>query len=183
MASKRSRRLNEARHTLRPWPSISAILGGALVGVCALCLGWIFLHRPGAARLPALPSFIIAPTSSAGAQIGALTAEGITLGQASQAPGLSQQQAIFIANQLEPVAAAGSVRRDARYVLLHYPSQSTPAARANYKDVPSWMVIYQKIPLKPADTAVDPGPSSRSSYDLYVFLDAQSGRELLTVQV
>jgi hypothetical protein len=183
MASKRSQRLNDARQTLRSRPSKSAVTGSILVGACALWLGLLFLHQAGRAQLPALPNFIAVPSASAGPQIAALTTEGITLGQARQAPALSQQQALSIANQLEPGAAAGSVRTSARYVLLYYPSRSAPAAHANFDGVPTWMVIYQKIPLGPANASVDPGSSSRSSYDLYVFLDAQSGKELLAVQV
>jgi len=45
------------------------------------------------------------------------------------------------------------------------------------------MVLYQKIPLQPSDASADPAPSPRSSYDLYLFLDANSGRELLAIQV
>jgi hypothetical protein len=45
------------------------------------------------------------------------------------------------------------------------------------------MVIYQKVPFEPGDASVDPASSSRSAYDLYVFLNAQNGKELLAVQV
>jgi len=45
------------------------------------------------------------------------------------------------------------------------------------------MVLYQKIPREPNDASVDPTPFPHSYYDLYVFLDANSGKELLVVQV
>jgi hypothetical protein len=96
---------------------------------------------------------------------------------------LSQQQALLIASQLEPGATSKSKTTSARYVLLSYPDKSTPAAHPDYHDVPTWMILYQRIPLEPADASLDPTPFPHSSYDLYVFLDANSGKELLAIQV
>jgi len=67
--------------------------------------------------------------------------------------------------------------------LLNYPNKSTPATHPDLNGVAAWMVLYQKIPLEPADASTDPTPFPHSYYDLYVFLDANSGKELLVVQV
>jgi hypothetical protein len=125
--------------------------------------------------------FLSTPTPDT--QLTALTAEGITLGHTDQAPSVSQQQALQLASQLEPDAASLSKSSSAQYVLLNYPNKSTPATHANFNGVPSWLVVYRKIPLKSVAVSVDPTPSSHTSYDVYVFLDANSGKELLVIQV
>jgi hypothetical protein len=116
-------------------------------------------------------------------QITPLVAEGITLGHTDQTPALNMQQALLIASQLEPDAASKSKSPSAQYVLLNYPNKSTPATHPDLNGVPAWMVLYQKIPLEPGDASIDPTPFPRSYYDLYVFLDANSGKELLVVRV
>ncbi len=184
MARKQSQQLTRTRKTSTRRPRLaSGVVGGVLVGLCAIWLGWLILHQFGGPALPSLPiiGFLSTPTSDS--QFAPLAAEGITLGHTDQAPALSQQQAVAIANQLEPDAASLSKSTSAQYVLLNYPNKSTPAAHTDLNGVPSWLIIYQKIPLKSANASVDPTPASRSSYDLYIFLDANSGKELLAVQV
>ncbi len=184
MERKQYRRLSEGRKASRPRPSLtSGIIGGALIAVCALWLGWLYLHQSGGAHLPALPGIMFVPPVSSNVQIAPLTAEGITLGHTSQVPALSQQQAFLIASQLEPGTAARSKSSSANYVLLNYPNQGTPATHVNLNSVPAWMVVYQKVPVTPADASVDSGPAFHTTYDLYLFLDANSGKELLAVQV
>ena len=164
----------------------SGVVGGILLGLAGLWLAWLLLHQFAGNAIPAPPAppMIGAfPTSPTDSQLAPLTAEGITLGHPSQTPALSQQQALLLASLLEPGAASKSKTTGAQYVLLSYPDKSTPAAHPNYHDVPTWMIVYQRIPLEPADASVDPTPFSRSSYDLYVFLDANSGKELLAIQV
>ena len=161
----------------------TGIVGGILLGLAGIWLVWLLLHQLGGPSLPRLPISALAPTSAPARQITPLAAEGITLGHTDQTPALNKQQALLIAGQLEPDAANKSKSTSAQYVLLNYPNRNTPATHADLNGVPAWMVLYQKIPFEPADASVDPGPSPQSYYDLYVFVDANSGKELLIVQV
>jgi hypothetical protein len=43
------------------------------------------------------------------------------------------------------------------------------------------MVLYQQIPQQPADLSADPSQSLPKHHDLYVFLDANTGKELLAI--
>jgi len=45
------------------------------------------------------------------------------------------------------------------------------------------MILYQNIPLQPGDASVDSSPFPQSHHDLYVFLDANNGKELLVIWV
>lgn len=161
----------------------SAIVGGILLGIGFLWLGWILFFQRGRPPNVTLPGFASAPTTAPEVQIPQLIAEGIALGHADQSPKLSQQQALFIASQREPDAASRAKVVSARYVLLNYPVASTPTTHLNLTNVPAWMVWYQHIPQAPADPAIDPTPSSHPYHDLYVFLDANTGKELLAVWV
>src|SRR5260370_3457920 len=78
----------------------SGIIGGVLLGLAGVWLGWLFLHQFGFFALPALPLVGFAPTSQPGIQqVAPLVAEGITLGHSNQTPTINQQQAILIASQ------------------------------------------------------------------------------------
>src|SRR5579885_3620076 len=96
---------------------ISGIVGAGLL-VVALVWAFLLVFQPSVASrisssLP-LPRSAATPTGQA--QIPALQAEGITLGHPSQAPALSQQQALLLANQLMPDAPRRrKVRRPATY--------------------------------------------------------------------
>ena len=181
--ARRESRLS-TRRTSRARPRItSGIVGGILLVFAALWIAWLLLHQFGGPALPALPIIGFAPTVQPATQIAPLVAEGITLGHADQTPALNQQQALLIASQLEPDAATRAKSATAQYVLVNYPNKSTPAAHANLDGVPVWLIYYQKIPLEAADASVDPTPSPHAYYDLYVFLDANSGKELLAIQV
>jgi hypothetical protein len=158
-------------------------VGGILLGLAGIWLVWLLLHQLGGPALPSLPVSRLLPASAPAMQITPLAAKGITLGHTDQTPALNKQQALLIAGQLEPDASNKSKSTSAQYVLLNYPNKSTPAAHADLNGVPAWMVLYQKIPLEPGDASVDPTPFPNSYYDLYVFLDANSGKELLVVQV
>ena len=161
----------------------TGIVGGILLGLAGIWLGWLLLHQLGGPALPTLPTGGIIPNTAPQVQITPLVAEGITLGHTDQTPALNKQQALLIASQLEPDAASKSKNPSAQYVLLNYPNKSTPATHPDLNGVPAWMVLYQKIPLEPGDASIDPTPFPRSYYDLYVFLDANSGKELLVVRV
>ena len=161
----------------------TGIAGGILLGLAGIWLVWLLLHQLGGPALPRLPISGFVPTTAPAMQITPLVAEGITLGHSDQTPTLNKQQALLIASQLEPDAASKSKSTSAQYVLLNYPGKSTPATHPDLNGVPTWMVLYQKVPLAPSDVSVDPTPLPRSYYDLYVFLDANSGKELLVVRV
>ncbi len=162
---------------------VSAIAGGGLLALGAIWLGWLLLHQFGGPALPSIPILNFAPTTPPNVQSSPLAAIGITLSQSNQTPAVKQQQALLLASQLEPDAASKAKSTTAQFVLLNYQNRATPATHADFNNVPVWMVLYQKIPLPSADPAVDPTPLSRSSYDLYVFLDANSGKELLKIQL
>ena len=182
MARKQARMSTERTPGRQPRLA-TGIVGGILLGLAGIWLVWLLLHQLGGPALPRLPISSLAPTSAPAIQITPLAAEGITLGHTDQTPALNKQQALLIASHLEPDAANKSKSTSAQYVLLNYPNKSTPVAHADLNGVPTWMVLYQKIPLERADTSVDPTPSPNAYYDLYVFLDANSGKELLVVQV
>ncbi len=162
---------------------IGKAVGGALIVFACLWLGLLLLFRlgviGGAAGLLLLPLPAHTPTAT----VSPLTAAGISLGRPTQAPALTQQQALLIASQLEPDAATQSTKTSAQYVLLNYAGTHTSTAHAGFSNVAAWMVIYQQIPLAPGDPSADPTPFPQTHHDLYVFLDANSGTELLAIWV
>ena len=162
---------------------MSGAVGAILLALAGIGLAWLLLHQFAGPAIPVPPTINVAPTNPPELQITPLVAAGITLGHTAKTPGLSQQQALLIAGQLEPDAASKAKMASAQYVLLNYPNKGTPATHTDFHNVPTWMVHYRGIPLEPADAAVDLAPLPLSSYDLYVFLDANSGKELLAVQV
>jgi hypothetical protein len=110
-------------------------------------------------------------------QIPPLTSAGISLGTPSSPPALTQQQALLIAGQLEPDAATNAQKTSARYVLLNFDGAGTATTQHAITNEPAWMMLYQQIPQQPAD----PSQSLPKQHDLYVFLDANSGKELLAI--
>ncbi|GAC1393297.1 MAG: hypothetical protein NVS4B11_14510 [Ktedonobacteraceae bacterium] len=172
--AKRRRRAQSTR--------MSGIAGAILLGLCCLWLGWLLLGQhnttSGALVWPSLLGTNTTPSSDV--QVPRLVAEGISLNQAGQTPTLSQQQAMTIASQFEPEAATNAKNTSAKYVLLNYVPTGT-STHTNLNNVPVWMVVYQRIPIEPNNAAVDPVPSTRSYHDLYVFVDANSGKEVLSV--
>ena len=163
---------------------ISGVVGGILLVVGLAWMGWlVFVQHTNGPSLSLWPVGGSTPTSEPLVQIPPLLAAGITLQPTNQSTSLSQPQALLMAAQLEPDAAAKAQQVSARYVSFSYPSISTPATHAAFESVPVWLVWYQKIPLQPSDASVDPTPFPRSSHDLYVFLDAKSGKELLSIWV
>src|SRR5579884_4450235 len=161
----------------------SAIAGGILLGIALLWLGRILFFQHGHLSGVTLPGLAPSPTNGPEIQIPQLVAEGITLEQANQTPKLSQQQALFIASQRQPDAASAAKVATARYVLLNAPVTGTPPTHPSLTNVPVWMIWYQHIPQNPADPAIDPTPLAHPFHDLYVFLDANSGKEVLSVWV
>ncbi len=152
---------------------ISGLVGAILLGIAVIWLGALLLQHVGVS-VPAFPGIGSSSSQSPVIQITPLVAEGITLGQTDQTPVLNQQQALLLASELEPEAASHAKVTGAKYVLLTYPNTSTPPVHPNFNGVPAWMIIYSQIPQQ---------SSSQATYDLYVFLDASSGKELLSVRV
>lgn len=148
---------------------------------CFLWLGWLIFGKHDGSSSFTLFGSATPTVNSSAVQIPFLQAEGITLGRPTQAPTLNQQQALALANLLEPSAATQAKSATASYVSLSYPNTSTPATHATLTNVSAWMVLYQQIPYQPADANVDPTPFPHSSHDLYVFIDAGTGKELLAV--
>ena len=160
----------------RQW---SKIVGAILLGVAVLWLGLLVFHRgaPAGTAILQIPGLV--PINTPIEQVSPLVAAGVTLGRPSQAPALNQQQALLMASQLEPDAAANAKKISSEYVLLNYINTSSSTSHANLHNVPVWLVHYQQIPLAHADPSVDPNAPVHTTYDLNVFIDANSGKELL----
>jgi|GEM_PF-3796989 len=125
MAKKRGRATNQ-RAAQKPSRVVSGIIGGVLIGLAGVWVIWLLLHQFGT-NIP-LPPGLPAQNPTPVSQISPLVAEGITLAPASQSPALSQKQALLIASQLEPDAAATAGQITAQYLLVTYPNTVTPAA-------------------------------------------------------
>jgi hypothetical protein len=162
--------------------SMTAIIGSLLLVVGFLWLGWIFFSQHSETPLASpinLPG--LAATPSPVPQIAPLLAQGITLSGTDQKPTLDQQQALAIADQLEADAASEAKNVSARYALLTYPVTSTPATHPNWNDVAVWIIWYHQIPDASGDTSADSAASKPAYHDLYVCLDANSGKELFSL--
>ena len=159
----------------------SAVVGGALIGVALLWFAWLIAHQlnPGIPSLTfPLPGNL--PANSANTPADPLAAAGITLSSPAQGqePLLTRQQALLLVNEMEPQIASRAGGVDASYTLFSYKG-SNPAVASSH-GVPVWLVHYTKVSEPQPDTAADPHASS-SHHDFYVFLDANSGRELLAI--
>ena len=173
------RRRNSAADT-RDAPSrkLSGIVGAILFGIGILWIGWLLLSsHSNVSDIPLWPG-ISNPSTPVNVQATPLLAEGISVSLAHQTPSISQQQALTLANQYEPDAAAQAKNVRADFVLLNY-VPSVPATHNDFNNTPVWMIWYQHIPL----AQDDPSASTRSSHDLYVFLDGTTGKEVLKVWI
>lgn len=169
-----------------PWLSsqrLTAIAGALLVLVAILWLGWLLLPRLAntvGISLGPFPGMPSTPTPEI--SLSPLAAAGVSVGHASQTPALTEQQALYLASQLEPDASAHAQKTAALYVLLNYAPASTAATpRTTLTSVPAWMIVYQQVALRPSDPSADPASSTATRHDLYVFLDANTGKELLVI--
>jgi hypothetical protein len=160
---------------------ISALLGGLLICAAFLWFGWLVLrqHNPGLAtiRFP-FPGLQAQPTSQA--TVDPLAAAGVTLSTPAQGQAslLNEQQALLLAGQMEPQAAAQAGNVSAKYVLFSYKGSSSSTPRMN--NVFAWLVEYNNVAEAAPDKASDPHASS-ITHDCYLFLDANSGQELLAL--
>jgi hypothetical protein len=181
---------------------ISAVIGGVLLILAIVGFAWFWNYGQAPSLLPALtnidrhstgvpllhfPTFGRAqgqiPTASTIEQVPALVAAGITLQHPTLTPALNQQQALLIASQLEPEAAANAQSTTSQFVLLDYTNRSNASAQPALNHVPAWMIVYQGIPQQPNDASADPKPNPQTSHNLYVFLNATTGKELLAIWV
>ncbi len=168
-----------ATRTISRSRQASKVVGVILIAFAFLMLGWLLLNHfglrvSGQSLLPQpRPDATALPT----AQFPPLAAAGISLGHPTQTPALTQQEAIFIASQLEPDAATKAKKTISQYVLVSYAGPNTSTSYPGFHDVLAWMIVYEQVPLAPADLGVTPFPQTH--YDLYVFLDAYTGKELL----
>ncbi len=154
---------------------ISAFVGLALVGLALLWFVGLYVHQAH----PGLSFFTPAHTSPSTVS-DPLAAAGITLAAPAQdqKPSLTRQQALVLANQMEPGIAAQAAVATAQYTLFSY--KSPHASQAAFQDVPVWLIHYTHINEPRPDTAAD-SHASRAHHDFYVFLAASSGRELLAI--
>ncbi|HLI69994.1 MAG TPA: hypothetical protein VKV19_09590 [Ktedonobacteraceae bacterium] len=161
----------------------SALVGIALIGVAVLWFIWLLVRQVNTAvPMPAttLPLPHVLPQSSPTAQDNPLASAGITLSSpgGSQTPRLTQQQAILLADQMQPEVAAHAGKVEALYTLFSYRGSNPDVA--SFQNDPVWLVHYSNVSEPPAATSADPHASS-THHDFYVFLDANSGRELLAI--
>lgn len=166
----------------------SGIVGGALLGIAALWLAWLLATSIGTGRTGSHPNGATGSTGSSQAenagpvaQVQPLLAAGIQLGQPSKNAVMSKQQAMFFANELEADAASKAQSIDARYVTVTYAHSSTSASHPDLSDEPVWLITFHQIPFVRADTSVDAIKYPHATQNLYVFLAADSGKELFSV--
>ena len=172
-----ARKSTRKRPPVLPSRHFSAVVGSALIGVALLWFAWLIAHQLN----PSIPSLTFPlPANSANTPADPLAAAGITLSSPAQGqePLLTRQQAVLLVNEMEPQIASRASGVDASYTLFGYKG-SSPAV-ANSHGVPVWLVHYTNVSEPHPDTAADPHTSS-SHHDFYVFLDANSGRELLAI--
>jgi hypothetical protein len=158
----------------------SALLGGLLICAALAWFGWLLLrqHSPGLSFNFPFTGFSNQPTAQATAD--PLVSAGITLGTpaAGQTSALSREQALLLANQMEPQAAAHASHIDAAYVLLTYKGKASTLT--SLQEAPAWLVHYTHVASAGPDTAADPH-ASNTSHDCYIFLDANNGKELFAI--
>lgn len=178
----RSRQLAKTGRQPTKTRRISGIIGAFLLALALLWLVWLLLHRlTGGADISLLPIPGLPQATPTVGQVPPLTAAGISLGTPTSPPALTQQQALLIAGQLEPAAATNAQKTNASYVLLNFDGTGTAIPQHGITNEPAWMVLYQQIPQQPADPSADPSQTLPKHHDLYVFLDANTGKELLVM--
>lgn len=163
---------------------ISAIAGLILVGIALLWVGWQMARQANPAlnqvkfTLPGFLSSNVTPT----APTDPLVAAGITLAVPPESPQpvLNREQAILLANQIQPEAATQASSVSVAYVLFSYDGNND--ATPTYVKEPAWVVHYSNIKEPRPDTSADTEATS-TQHDCYVFLDADSGQQLLSIWV
>lgn len=182
------RRNTRNRHKSQPMKQpamtrwISGVAGGFLLALALLWVAWLVIHRlGGGAGISFLPFPGLSQATPTVGLVAPLTSAGISLGTPASPPALTQQQALLLASQFEPDAATKAQKTIVRYVLLNFDGTGTATPQHVISNKPAWMVLYQQIPQRPADPSADPSQSLPKHHDLYVFLDANTGKELLAI--
>lgn len=179
-APRKSTRKREPDALLR---RLSALAGGVLICAALLWFGWLLArqHNPGLAEIR-FPFSGAQTQQTAQPTVDPLLAAGITLSTPApgQAASLNREQALLLADQMEPQAAAHASSVSAEYVLFNYKGSSSTTAALH--DVPAWLIHYSKVSGAAPDTAADPH-ATKVPHDCYIFLDASSGQELLALWV
>lgn len=160
------------------WSRLSQVIGGMLLGIFVFWLArFLFFSAPTSPQVLPFDGASAPPAATTISTPAALKDAGITLESSAAPATMSQAQALQLAQQFEPDAASGAKKTVAQAVLLTYPASAAIKGHADYQRVPVWMVWYQQIPQGQNDVAID----NQSAHDLYVFLDARAGQEVLTV--
>lgn len=161
---------------------LSALAGGGLILLAFLWFLWLLVRQlnPGINSvvfpLPGFPSNTATSTPTIN-----LASAGITLSAPPQSPqpGISRQQALLLANQIEPEISAQAGKEAATYTLFSY-GGGTSTTLTSFHNVPVWLVEYTQISQPPPSTAADPH-AVKAMPDFYLVLDANSGQELFAV--
>lgn len=167
--------MTRRRSPLLPSYQATKIIGAVLLGMAGVWFAWMLFHHD--TNAPTNVQVTMPGMAVPVQQVPALQAAGITLNRMDEKPGLSQQQALFLAGQRQPDAASAAKKVNILSALV------TSSGQPKLQDAPAWVIWYQNVPLPPTDPGIDTAPSTRGSHDLYVFLDASTGKELLSIYV
>ncbi|HEY0752633.1 MAG TPA: hypothetical protein VGD98_01535 [Ktedonobacteraceae bacterium] len=159
---------------------LSAVAGGLLICVALACFGWLIASQHNAGLTFRFPFTGSQSQPTAQPTVDPLLAAGITLATpgSGQTALLNRQQALLLANQMEPQAAVHASSVNAAYILFSYKGSTTTTGALN--SVPAWLVHYSKVVLAAPDNAADPH-ATNTPHECYLFLDANSGQELLAL--
>ncbi|GCE03765.1 hypothetical protein [Dictyobacter aurantiacus] len=155
-------------------------IGGLLLGVGLFWLLWLFLFHPVSVPVISRWSMVDAATTPVPAsllQSAPLMSAGVTLNTPNDTPPISQLQALQLAAQAEPAAAASAKKIDAYYVLLTYPAAANHQNHSSLTNLPTWLIWYQQVPQPSTNVALTTQPPQ----DLYLFINAQTGQLALAV--
>lgn len=159
---------------------ISAIAGGLLICLVMVWFVWLVVHQINPSVVTIQFPFTNQAQPTVQPTVDPLLAAGITLstpaqGQTAQ---LTQSQALLLANQMEPQAAAHAGSVSAQFVLVSYKGNTTTTGEVS--GAPVWLIHYSNVSGVAPDTAADPH-ATNTSHDCYLFLNASSGQELLAL--
>jgi hypothetical protein len=164
------------------WTVVSQILGGILLGIGIFWLAKIFFFS-APATAPSLPMAGVNATPTSLSQKGtvstpaSLRAAGITLSGVQGSTPIDEAQALQLARQDEPDATSSAKKLVATAVTLDYPAAAAARGQQDIRHLMAWMIWCQQVPQGGEGIAVDKQPN----HDLYIFLDAKTGQEVLTI--
>jgi hypothetical protein len=147
-----------------------------LLLLVACSLLWVFLSHHTSTHA----NMVQVTATPAVPQNASLQAVGVTLGYTSHPAAITQQQAEVLAQQFAPDATDEHAVK-AQYVALNYDAESGGKEKVDIANVPVWMITYQQITASSTYTSIDPKAPATLQHNLYVFVDAQTGKELLSI--